>query len=73
MTATMLSEGTESTLEPVDTGCTTNNSTGTKYACYDLGRSRRHGRTEVLRLFERDVEGDVERDVEGDVERDICL
>ena len=35
MTATTLSGGTESTLEPVDAGCTTNNSTTLKSACYD--------------------------------------
>src|SRR2546427_3113877 len=38
MTATMLSGGTESTFEPVDAGCTTNNSTPAKCSCYDPGR-----------------------------------
>jgi hypothetical protein len=35
MTATTVRGGTESTLEPVDAGCTTNNNTTLKSACYD--------------------------------------
>ena len=35
MTATMVSGGTESTLDSVDEGCTSNNSTPPESACYD--------------------------------------
>ena len=39
MTATTSSGGAESTAGPADAGCTTNNSTGQKRPCYDLGFS----------------------------------
>ena len=45
MMATMLSGGTESTFEPVDAGCTTNNNTPSEGACYDRARLRSRAKT----------------------------